>query len=107
MEAVRMEDYSGKIELSVECHNCQEVNYVYLDESDFDETTEFELGVEDTVCTDDAVDYIFNELVKDGFATSSAGIRAVLSYFHKFCVEKLAKEAENNENVQDGGLQSP
>lgn len=102
-----MEDHNGKIEISVECHHCAEVNYVYLDESDFDETSEFELGIEDTVCTDDAVDYVFDELVKDGFATSSAGIRAVLSYFHKFCVDKLTKEAEKNEKLHDEGLQSP
>lgn len=92
-----MDEHDDMFDLVVECVHCGTENGVYLDDADLDTVEELSIGIEDTVCTDDAVDYIFTELTKDGFAPSTGAIRAVLRYFHSFIAENIKNEEENKE----------
>ena len=77
-----------EFELEIKCFNCGEINVVYgLDP--FEEAYIVTLDTEETF--NESVDYIFGELVKDGFAPNSSAIRQVLRYFSQF-VEKKAEE---------------
>lgn len=83
-----------EFELDIECYHCGTINSLPDEMIDaiqdaIVEVEELSIGIEDTVCTDDAVDYIFDELVKDGFAPTAGAIRAVLRYFHGFVVENM------------------
>ena len=73
--------------MEVECFHCGTLNYVHVEP--FSPTEE--IYAETVDCEGlfgEATDFIFGELVKDGFAPNSSAIRQVIRYFSDFCEQK-------------------
>jgi hypothetical protein len=84
-----------KFDLSITCWNCEKKNGIPDELLDMiTKVEEIKIGLEYTVSTDDAIDYIFNELSKDGFVPNTSAIRQVLRYFYEFIMYKANYEEE-------------
>ena len=76
-----------EFEFEVECFHCGTINHVYAEPINLIEEVYAE-AVECEGLFNEATDYIFGELVKDGFAPNSSAIRQVIKYFSDFCEQK-------------------
>lgn len=84
-----MKEGDQEFDLIVECHSCGAENGVRIYDDPVSDA--YEAVVDTDTLFNDAVDYIFTELVQIGFATNSEAIRFVIRLFSQFCEQK-AKE---------------
>jgi hypothetical protein len=65
-----------------------------LTEVSYTSTVAVDLQTDEHITSDEAVDYIFNELMRDGFVQNTSAIRQVLRYFYEFIMYKANYEEE-------------
>jgi len=80
----------------MECPNCG--NDFTLDKEEIEE----EIGpMLLTVDSDDAIDYIFTELIKKGYAPRSAEIYLILEYYQDFIDLQIKEYIKDGDNKND------
>jgi hypothetical protein len=92
--------------IQFECPNCTHILAINAETLNKIMNHMYDHVMDCEVCFNEAIDMIFSNFLKDGFAPNSSAIRQCLKYFDKHLLEKMEdKHLENKDDLDTNEIE--